>query len=244
MADAPVVKKPEALKVQEMPAPVQESLKVDLSYIDKMPRDPKGPSSRKQTLYWYGTLPAVGPIQTWTTDRRNNVIRGEDVTALGAWTHPEKMSEWHGKCQWFQNITIRGLTFPAFTGYSQRSGFESPNQAMSFDITKAGAVGSYTDEEVETFLFEAAHTMIKPATSPRAPHTAEIFRLIEDPPKSGRWIHPDQDPIRAQRGTGYYDPERDKPVADFVYFLKIQNEFQQQDLISIMRNPLPSLSGR
>lgn len=248
MADAaPVTKKPEVLKAPELPAPVQESLTVDLSFIDKIPKDPKRPAgtvNRAAVLCWFGTLPAVGPVPQWKMDRRNNVVRDEDTSALAAWTHPERKSEWHGKCSWFQNISVRGLTFPAFSNYAQRSGFESPNAPVSMNIAKAGAIGYFTEEQIQEILFECAHTMVKPADNPRAPHTAEIFRLVEEVQGGGKWIHPDQDPTRPNRGIGYFDPERDKPVADYVYFMKIQNEFQQQDIVSIMKNPLRSLSGR
>jgi len=238
-------KKPEGLKPTEMPSPVQESMKADLSYLDKIPKNPKKPEAQKASLYWYGTLPAVGGVPTYETDRQNNLVRGKDISALEAWTHPERKSEWHGKCPWFQSISIRGITFPAFTGYSQRSGFESPSQAMVFNITKAGAVGQFTEEEVEKILFECAHTVISPATNPRAPHTAEIYRLVEDPPGSGDWKHPSQATTEVFSGQKkVFDVERHRPVADYVYFIKIQNEFQQQDIVSIMKNPLPSLSGR
>jgi hypothetical protein len=86
--------------------------------------------------------------------------------------------------------------------------------------------------------------MISPATSPKAPHTAEIYRLVEEPAGSGNWVHPSEIQTGYQGTKKVYNPDTDRMVADYVYFMKIQNEFQQQDIVSIMRNPLPSLSGR
>lgn len=243
MAEATPAKKIEAVKALELPAPVQEGFKVDLSFEDKIPKNAKKYDA-KQILCWYGALPAVGPVATWKADRFNNIVRAEDTSAIAAWTDPARMSEWHGKCQWFQNISIRGLMFPAFTGYSQRSGFESPNQAQVFSIAKAGAVGLFTEDQIQEILFECTHTRVAPAENPRAPHTAEIFRLTEEPEGSGNWIHPSNIQTGYQNTKKYFDPEIHRPVADFVYFMKIQNEFQQQDVVSIMKNPLPSLSGR
>jgi len=52
------------------------------------------------------------------------------------------------------------------------------------------------------------------------------------------------DPMAIVNQRKEFDPVNHRCVADYVYFFRIQNEFQQQDLPSIMRNPLSSLSGR
>lgn len=246
-------KKPDVLeapKASALPAPVQETLKADLSYLDKMPKNPKGgaagKSTKVKTLYWYGTLPAIGPVQQWKSGPSGIRIADEPTSAMEAWLHPTRKSEWYGKCPWFQNIATRALTFPAFTNYAQRSGFESPTQAVAFNVTKAGHVEAFTEEQVEEILFEASHTFIAPPVNDNgeANHTAEIYRIVEDPKNPGNWIHPSMDPMAITNMRKEFDPVNHRCVADYVYFFKIQSEFQQQDLPSIMRTPLTSLSGR
>jgi len=178
MADPKKADVMEAPKVPVLAVPVQETLKADLSYLDKMPKNPKktdsGKSSKTKTLYWFGTLPAVGPVQQWKSVPSGLRVADEPTSAIDAWLHPTRKSEWYGKCPWFQNIATRALTFPAFTNYAQRSGFESPTAAVSFSIVKAGHVEAFTEDQVQEILFEASHTFISPPVNDEAPHTAEI----------------------------------------------------------------------
>ena len=248
MADPKKLDVVEAPKVPVLAAPVQETLKADLSYLDRMPKDPKktdaGKSSKSKLLYWFGTLPATGSIAQWKPGPRGIEVPDLAITAIDAWNNPIRRSEWYGKCPWFQDIATRALTFPAFTNYNQRSGFESPTQATVYNIVKAGHVAAFTEEKVEEILFEVAHTFVAPPDSEGAPHKAEIYRIVEDPQTPGKWIHPSMDPMAITNVRKEFDPVNHCCVADYVYFFRIQNEFQQQDLPSIMRNPLTSLSGR
>lgn len=246
MADE--TKKPAAVvetpQVPILAAPTYVPVKSDLSYLAGLKKTTPKHDNVKTSLYWYGMLPADGSVPTWTRDKFGNVIPGPATTSLDSWHRKEGLSEWRGKCPWFQSVSIRGITFPAFSGYSQRSGFEMPNQAVMNDITKAGHVDHFTDEDIAQIKYEADHTFIKPPVSLAAPHTADIYRVIEDPPKSGIWIHENQAAGSTIGRRSFFDPETDKPVSDYVYLIKIQDSFQQRDLESIMRNPLTSLSGR
>lgn len=226
MATNPTIEAPS--KVKEAPAIIQESLKSNLSYLDKMRRDPAKADNVKKSLYWYGVLPSAG-------------LDAKGKSALDCWNRESGMSLWLGKCEWFQNISIRGITFPAFTGSSQRSPVQSPSQPISNGITKAGFVESFTDEEVKEIIFQADHHMIRPPSIPGRPELATIYRLIEI---DGEWKHESQDKSFQTQVRQDYNSATDLPVSDFVYFMKIKDEFQQQDVPSIMRNPLPSLSGR
>jgi hypothetical protein len=154
------------------------------------------------------------------------------------------MSLWSGKCEWFQNIAIRGIVFQAFSGTSQRSPVQSPNQPISNGITMAGAVGEFTDEEVKEILFQADHHMIRGPINAGRPETASIYRLIELPIGSGNWFHESQNPEFQTHVRTQYNQDTDRPVSDFVYFVKIKDRFQQHDVPALMRNPQPSLSGR
>lgn len=223
-ANAPAIDKPAAVKDISKDV-VQEPLKSDVSFLEKMRRNPTLPDNVKKCLYWYGALPSNGPCSNGKTSLQN-------------WTRDEGYSLWIGKCEWFQNIAIRGITFSAFTGSSQRSPIQDPSQPISNGIVRAGFVEAFTDEQVKEILFQADHHMI------RAPYNgapAEIYRLIE---VGGEWVHESQDPTFQSHVRKQYNHSLDKPVSDFVYFIKIKDEFQQQDLPSIMRNPLTSLSGR
>ena len=230
MANSPSLETPS--KVKDAPANIQESLKSDLSYLDKMRRDPARPDNVKKCLYWYGTLPAIGNV---------TMPDGKVKTALENWNRDGGLSLWSGKCEWFQNISIRGITFPAFTGSSQRSPIQSPSQPISNGITKAGFVEAFTDDQVKEIIFQADHHMIKPPSIPGRPELASIYRLMEI---DGAWKHESQDQTFQTNVRSEYNSSTDLPVSDFVYFIKIKDEFQQQDIPSIMRTPLPSLSGR
>jgi hypothetical protein len=221
-----------APQVKELEA-VQVPLKSDISYLDRMRRDPSKPSNTKKHLYWYGMLPASG-ANTWN-----------GKTADENWNREEGLSIWAGKCRWFQNLTVGGTTFEAFSGKSQRSPVQSPNQPIANGITMAGAVAEYTDEEVQAILFNAAHTMVrdpKDPNDPGGPNGAVIYRLIEVKP--GEWVHENMNPSFPTNNRTSYNSETDFPASDFVYFMRIKDRFQQHDVPSLMRNPPPSLSGR
>lgn len=222
MATAPAVDKPSVVKELESP---QIPLKGDLSYLDKLRKDPKKPDSTKKELYWFGALPALGKTPT-------------GKTALEDWNRESGLSIWAGKCPWFQDIAIRDITFPAFTGTSQRSPVQSPNQPIANGITMAGFVAEFTEEEIKNIIFQADHHMIRP---PQGNMAAMIYRLVEI---GGEWVHESQDPAFQTPIRYKYNPDIDRPVSDFVYLVKIKDRFQQHDVPSLMRNPQPSLSGR
>lgn len=228
MATAPALDKPSSVKEVEL---VQQPLRSDVSYLDKMRRDPAKPDNVKKCLYWYGTLPAPGKGLNGKTPVEN-------------WMREDGMSLWTGKCEWFQNIAIRGIVFPAFTGTSQRSPVQSPNQPISNGITMAGTVGEFTEQEVKEILFNADHHMVRGPINPERPETAQIYRLIEVPEGSGKFAHESQNPEFQTHFKTEYNSDTDRPVSDFVYFVKIKDRFQQHDVPSLMRNPQPSLSGR
>jgi hypothetical protein len=228
MATAPVIEKPSTVKEVDL---VQQPLRSDVSFLDKMRKDPTKPDTQKRHLYWYGVLPTSGPA-------RNG------KSAVENWMREDGMSLWSGKCQWFQNIAIRGIEFPAFTGTSQRSPVQSPNQPISNGITMAGTVGEFTDEEVKEHLFQADHHMIRDPHHPDRPETATIYRLIRLPEGSENWVHESQNPEFQTHVRTNFNSSTDRPVSDFVYFVKIKDRFQQHDVPALMRNPQPSLSGR
>jgi hypothetical protein len=226
MADSPAIVAPS--KPKEAAEEIQKSLRSDTSYLDKIRKDPTRIDNSKKSLYWYGTLPSISANRTGKSAGEN-------------WNRAEGLAQWVGKCEWFQNICIRGMTFSAFTGTSQRSPLQDPSQAISFGITKAGFVEEFTDEQVKQIMYEADHHMIAPPPDGKTADRAEIYRMIEI---DGQWKHESQNPEFQTYIRKNYDPTQDRPVSDFVYFMKIKDGYQQQDLPSLMKNPPASLSGK
>lgn len=215
--------------IQEAEPDIQKALRSDISYLDKMRRDPKLPDNVKKSLYWYGALPSMVPTKY------------KGMTTLELWNRADGMPIWVGKCQSFQNIAIRGVTFSAFTGSSQRSPHQDPSQPISYGLVRAGFVEEFTDEQVKQILFEADHHMVRQPSDGKPP---SIYRMIEVPQGSGTWMHESQDPTFNTYLRSNYISATDTPVSDYVYFVKIKDTFQQHDLISLMKNPPASLSGR
>jgi len=241
----PAVSLPEAKKV--------EQFKVDLGFLEGLKKDVKTNDSVATKVYWFGTLPMLGTQTIKRLDRETGGVEKVESTAGELFNNPHQDQMWVGRCPWFQNISVRGCTFNAYTSLPVRTGMESPGKIGENRNMKAGLIAEFTKEQVDFILNEVRLTFVRPPVSPTRPETAEIYRVVES---DGKYLHQAQvlmhdamklsglppDPSRFVSSN--FDPNKHHPVSDFIYLREIPDAGMWPDLMALFSNPPPSLSGR
>lgn len=144
-----------------------------------------------KTLCWFGTLPGPKTAQVW----------GE-------------IMGWQGKCEHYQQLSIAGVEFVAFTEELVRS---SPTESTKGAV-RPGAHMQFSDKQIKK-IREAAFKI--------------FYRKVGD--KLGYILKEDQ--------IGYQPDPRDVPLAYYVYLVPIKNAMEIPPLDYFFQNPPKSLAG-
>lgn len=232
-----------------------------------------------EALYWFGALPAEGKHKITipedgkdlSLDDVSELYQGVgELTAFQAWfPHTwiknktilqDFPSRWMGRCEWFQNLGVTGMEFPAFT---QEVMPDPMNSRQTMYVPWPGSVGRFTDLDIERILESVKNHAIRRMTNGMAETVnyafahlegcrgglactcLEIERGFTDAVK----LHGDHRILKTARRIRQ---RGDMPMADFVYLRRLTADVETShseygSLVpgfeSFLKNPPPSLSA-
>src|SRR3990167_11367788 len=143
-------------------APKLVPLKADQKVYESLKAEFKRPEPREKKLYWCGTLPAMGKVVDPIHDAHGNVIGKRERTASKLF-HPEDdetPQRWVGRCQYFQNLNVTGIEFPAFTADMVASG-----DGERSEVQRPGCIMSLDDEQVKSILSNSVRRVVRETSS-------------------------------------------------------------------------------
>lgn len=145
----------------------------------------------KKVLCWFGSLPGSKTAKVWA----------------------EEMG-WIGKCEHYQQLSIAGVEFVAFTEELVRT---SPTESAKGN-PRPGAHGTFSDAQIEK-IKKAAFKV--------------FYRRVGE--KMGYIVKEDQ--------IGYVPDPRDVPLAHFVYIVPIKSPLEIPPMDHFLERPPKSLAG-
>lgn len=191
-------------KLPEMSTPDERPIGSPLAVAVTKPRE------EKKSLYWCGTLPAEGSVELVVpaseyNDDLDGWVKRIKTTAAKLWNRKD-IRIWLGKCRHYQSMDA-GICFPAYTEQVQID-HESGSRAV---IPHPGTIFALTDSQVEMVLKKTTQNVIR---------DGKILNL-------GQGDHGKidaNDPKTIPYTSELYALPGDRPVAEFVYMVKVKDE--------------------
>ncbi len=210
--------------------------------VVEVPRD----EVEGEALYWYGVLLMEGTFDWNVPDMERNqdgeFTKTIKVTAKQLWYTPDPDigAFWAPRNRYLQNISLRGVTFVAYTERFER---EATNEWVRHPVPWPGTVSKFTDSKVREILETLRNSVIRPTGEPWSYERALLIDYRDGHMPGcpgGRELTSPVCPICAEiesktpetavqqkRAIGVvpaYRKRGDLPVADYVYFQRIPGD--------------------
>lgn len=181
-------------------APVHEPLKIDPKTTDALKVELTPPVAKPRKWYWFGALPAAGEVKIPVKGHRGEITGYERHTARQLFDNPQ-VSTWAGKCQFFQNISLSGAEFVAWTDEVQiREG------GQTVTIPKPGGIARFDEDQIKSILANAGRRIIREISA--------VDESTNTAKRSGRQLNLDV-------AGSTFNPRTDRFVASFVYMVPL-----------------------
>lgn len=212
-------------------APAHEPLKIDPKITEALKVELKPPQPKPRKWYWFGTLPAVGEVQIPVLGHQGEITKYDRRTARQLFEDPQVRS-WRGKCPFFQNLDLPGVSFVAWTDEVQiREGGETVT------TPKPGQIARFDEDQIKSLLANAGRRTIREISI-----TDESTKARK---RSGRQINLD---VEGQPET--FNPRTDTFLASYIYVVPLTIPVESNDeeawaavpsMREFFNNPPPSL---
>jgi hypothetical protein len=187
---------------------------------------------KTESLYWFGALPAPGPVKvrTWKKEaavgKRFDTLVTADPWALweGMAIPDETARIWVGKCRFFQSVDVHKMCFPAYSEIAER---QAANEAEVTMTAYPGRIATLPRKTVEEGLRNCWQNVIRFPQG--ADSRMELQRGVEiiDLKLGHKPANiSDADWSRQHIEKGFAAPEQfneetDIPIAEFVYCVEL-----------------------
>lgn len=181
-------------------APAHEPLKIDSKAAEALSVKLEQPKPKPRKWYWFGALPASGEVKIPVLGHKGEISRYETATARQLFENPQ-VSRWAGKCPFFQNITLPGAEFVAWTDEVQvREG------GQTVTIPKPGHIAKFDEDQIKSILHNAGR------------RTMREFSIVDEntraPKRTARQMNLDAE-------GADFNPRTDTFVAQYIYVVPL-----------------------
>lgn len=168
-------------------------------------------------LWWCGTLPALGIVkQKVASANYNREFDGYyeyvESTAEKLWN--DRLRRWIGKCPGYQDISVRGFSFPAYSSKVERQNDEGDIALVPFP----GQVFDLVDREAERIRKACYRYVIR-----RSAETDRPSLINLDQGEEPSDVDPKDELKRAMTPKTAYNKFTDNYIADSVYMVRLED---------------------
>lgn len=205
-------------------APKLEPLKADKKAFDAIKVEFKMPAPKPRHLYWCGALPSIGKAKIPKRNATGKLDGYEEVTMYDLFFPKDDSmpQRWIGKCPYFQNLSVTGLEFVAFS-----SDVVSTGEGEVSMIQRPGYVVELDEDQVKSILANSIRKVIR-----------EVGEVDDE---DRNFVHKRGFQMNCDAEGYQYDVRRDKPVASFIYMVPIEKKGDVPSMREFFANPPPAL---